>query len=421
MPTVLQDKIERHITDVVLARLAEEPVVVLHGARTVGKSTLVQDVARDLGVEVIDLDDLDARAAVDADPAFFVAGPSPIVIDEYQRVGALLDAIKAELNRDLRAGRYLLTGSTRYASSPRIAQSLAGRVHVLTIWPLSQGELAGVRETFLDQLLEDSNALVSPTRASTTRDEYARRMLAGGYPLALARSDDRSRSRWFRDYVGLVVEKDVLEISKVRQREHLPRFLERLASQTAQVLNVSEAARVVGIDPDAASSYLRLLEAVFLVHRLPAWGRTLARRVAGSPKIHIADSGLASNLLGITVERLESKDPAILTEFGHVAETFGVNEILKQASWRDDHVRFGHFRTHEHVEVDLVVEVEDHRVAAVEFKAAGSVRSRDAAGLEYLRGRLGSRFAGGAVVYLGQRSYALSDRVCVVPLERLWM
>jgi hypothetical protein len=130
--------IARHLQPVIAQRLAEEPVVILTGARTVGKSTLLTTYSQNHGVPVTDLDDIATRRAVVADPTLFASGRAePVCLDEFQHVPVLLDAIKAELNRDLRPGRFLLTGSTRYGTIPRASQSLTGRAHVMTLWPLS--------------------------------------------------------------------------------------------------------------------------------------------------------------------------------------------------------------------------------------------------------------------------------------------
>lgn len=371
---------------------------------------------------MLDLDDLAVRDAVASDPAYFVAGPSPVLIDEFQHVPELLDAIKAELNRDLRPGRFVLTGSTRYFTLPRAAQSLTGRVHVMDLWPLSQGEIEQRKESFLARLITEPARILTRKRPSLDRRDVSLRILTGGFPLALRRSSDASRGRWFADYVRLIIERDVLDLRRVRQREVLPLLLRRLASQTGQVLNMSKAAREVrgGLDSGVAEDYAKLLEAVFLLHRLPAWGRTLRARVGALPKLHLTDTGLASHLLGITRKGLESRDPSVLTEFGHLVETFAVNEVLKQAAWSDEEIRFGHFRTHDGDEVDLIAERTDGRVAAVEVKASGRIRSDDFRGLRILREATADRFLGGVVLYLGERSYRAEDRIQVVPMERLW-
>jgi uncharacterized protein len=417
---VLDAPVPRRLERVVLRLLAEEPVVAMHGARTVGKSTLLGRIGEQFDREPIDLDDLGTRAAVEADPPLFVAGPSPVLIDEYQHVPAVLDAIKAELNRDLRAGRFLLTGSTTYEALPRTAQSLTGRLHRVTVWPLSQGEIAGVEETFVEQLLNDPAALVTSSRSETERGEYIDRVVRGGLPLALQRPTAAARSRWFADYVTLVVERDVLDVSRVRQRAALPRLLRQLAAQTGGVLSIAAAARRAQIEPSTAENYTQLLESAFLIHRLPAWGRTLRGRVTATPKLHLVDSGLAAALSRLTPDRLAGRDAASLTEFGHLLETFAVNEILKQTTWLHAPVDAGHFRTKDGAEVDLVLERTDGAVVAIEVKAGSVVRDSDAAGIRVLRTALGGAFHAGVVLYLGDRTYPLDDQIWALPLARLW-
>ncbi len=267
--------------------MGEEPVIVLQGPRAVGKSTLLRGLGASLGREVVDLDDLDTRGAVGADPALFVRGEAPVLIDEFQHVPELLDAIKAELNRGSEPGRFVLTGSTRYATLPLAAQALTGRAHRMDVLPLSQGEIAEVREDFAEVLMSDPGALVGQSAPVTTREEYISRVVAGGFPMALARGRPADRARWFDDYLELVIERDVLELTRVRQRRQLPLLLAQLASQTAQMLNIAKAAKAIGMDKSTAESYTKLLETVFLIQRLPAWGTTLASRVAAAPKVHL--------------------------------------------------------------------------------------------------------------------------------------
>ncbi|MGI8535708.1 MAG: ATP-binding protein, partial [Mycobacteriales bacterium] len=207
----------RRLEGLVPRLMADEPVVVLAGARTVGKSTLLARLAQSTGATVLDLDDLTTRALVRDDLSFYVNGPSPVLVDEFQHLPELLDAIKATLNVDPRPGRFLLTGSTRYSALPRAAQSLTGRVHVETVWPLSQVELAGGRGTFVARLLDETSSLPHRHPAHADHEEYARRVLAGGLPAALRRTAGRPRSRWYEDYVALVVERDVLDVRDLRQ------------------------------------------------------------------------------------------------------------------------------------------------------------------------------------------------------------
>ena len=414
----LRSIVDRRLSAIIEERLTDEPAIGLQGARSVGKSTLLRAVADRAGAPVIDLDDLDQRAAVVNDPMLFARGPQPVCIDEFQHVPEILDAIKAELNVRLAPGRFVLTGSTRYEGIPRAAQSLTGRLHLLTVWPLSQGEIDGTHERFVATLLHDPGALATGT-TTTTREEYISRILAGGLPVALQRTGT-ARARWFDDYVRLVIDRDVVELSRVRQRELLPRLLAGLASQTGQILRITNAARAIGLEPSTAENYTRLLETVFLVHRLPAWGRTLRARAVASPKVHVVDTGLAGRLMGLTDTKLARNDPAALTEFGHLVETFCVNEILKQISWIDDTHTVGHWRTHDGTEVDLVIEAADGTITGIEVKASGRVTGADTAGLRALRQTLGTSFRAGLVLHLGAHAYALDDRIHAVPVDRLW-
>lgn len=422
MDDVDRGLLARHLQKVLDEVLRDEPVVILTGARTSGKSTLLDTLAKLHDVTVLDLDDLETRRAVQADPGLFVAAdrPTPVCIDEFQHVPLLLDAIKSELNRDLRPGRYVLTGSTRYSALPTASQSLTGRAHVVTMWPLSQGEITQRRETALDLLLADPRELITSAPSSTTRTDYERIVLGGGFPLALARDPGRSRDRWFRDFVSLVVERDVLEIQKIRQREVMPQVLRRLASQTGQVVNVANIADSVGLDATTTRSYLGLLEAVFLIHRLEPFTRSAAHRAIRSAKAHIVDTGLAAYLTGLTQQKLSERLPSVMTQFGHLVETFTVNELMKQAGWAQQEARFSHFRTRDQQEVDLVIESMSGSVTAIEVKASGTVADQDFAGMRLLRDKLGESFTGGVVVNLGQRSYTYEDRMHVFPLDRLW-
>lgn len=412
---------ERRLAAVLFDRLSEEPTVVLNGPRTVGKSTLLGACAQRLGRTVIDCDDPATRAAVRNDPGRFVEGAGPIFIDEFQHVPELLDAIKAELNRDLSPGRFVLAGSTRYSTLPQAGQSLTGRVDIIDVLPLAQMEIDGnVAEPFVHRLLADGISATDVARSTTSRHEYAQRVTSGGMPVALRRPPGRSRSRWYSNYLDLVIERDVIELSRVRQREMLPRLLGQLAARSGQVLNIATSAQAVGMEKSSAENYLRLLEAVFLIQRLPAWGTTLGSRVARQPKVHMVDAGVMAWLLGLTPEKISRSDPATLTDYGHLIETFAVGEILKQISWWDSPVAAGHFRTAAGDEVDLVIERDDGDVIAFEIKSGSRVHGEDLRGIRALRTRLGDRLIAAVLLYTGDLAFTHEEGALVVPLDALW-
>ncbi|WP_341953172.1 DUF4143 domain-containing protein [Salinibacterium sp. TMP30] len=305
--------------------MTEEPVVLLEGPSSVGKSTLLKSLADAHNAEVIDLDDLATRDAVLADPGLFMAGTPPVCVDEHQKAPLVLDAIKAQLNKSTRPGRFLLAGSTRHCALPQTAQSLTGRLNRITIYPLAQAEIEGHTSSLVATLFSSPATAIQAPTPKTTRDEYIQRIAHGGLPMAL--------------------ERDARELSNIRQSAMLPRLLGRLTSQTAQVLNIASAAADI----------------------------TLDERIAATPKLHIIDSGVAARLLRLTPEKLARRDATSLTEFGHLLETFVVGELQREASWMDGIAGIGHWRTHDHDEVDLVIERDDGAIIAFEVKAGSRV------------------------------------------------
>ncbi len=411
---------DRRILEVLRALAEDEPVVALHGPRAVGKSTLLREFAQERGNEVLDLDDPGTLEVVLANTGAAVEGATPLCIDEYQKALDILDALKARLNREgAQPGTAVLTGSTRHDAIPRTAQALTGRLHLLTILPLSQGEIDGQREDLLIALRADPATAVAAHRTSTTtRGDYVERVMAGGFPMALRRQG-AARSRWFDNYVRLSVERDSVELSRVRQRQVLRLLLDRLAGQTGQILNVAAAAAAVGAHRQTIDGYVRLLEDLFLIQTLPAWGKTLRARAAKLPKVHLVDSGLAAWLRGSSSTKLASLDPTHLSEFGHLLETFVVGELRKQLSWFDEPVHLGHWRV-DNDEVDAVVEFHDGRVLGFEVKANERVSGKDLRGMRKLRDALGDRFVAGVAFSTGTRSYTFEDRLHVLPIDRLW-
>ena len=216
---ILDSFVPRRVSGLLKDLVKVEPVIALHGPRSVGKSTVLRGFAAESGSSVLDLDDVEVREAVAGNLSSVAGGPAPVCVDEYQRVPDILDALKARLNREgSLPGTAVITGSTRQDALPATAQALTGRLHSLTIWPLSQGELAGVRENLLEGLARDPAAMVAQAPASTTtRADYVERVCAGGLPLALRRTG-AARARWFDDFVRASIERDALELSRIRER-----------------------------------------------------------------------------------------------------------------------------------------------------------------------------------------------------------
>ena len=283
----------RHATDALLDALHDTPVVYLQGARQTGKSTLVRAVAeRQHPAQYLTLDTAAVLAAALNDPEGFLAGlERPVVIDEVQRAPALALAIKAAVDSDRRPGQFLLTGSASVMSLPALSDSLAGRMELHTLWPFSQGELADVRETFVDRVFAER--LVTPDTVPNTEKSLVDRVCTGGYPEIRTRRSHARRQAWFDSYVDAILQRDVRELANIERLSELPRLLALLASRAGELLNFADLARTLGIPQTTLKRYMTLMEMTFLVRLLPAWFSNLREAPRESPQAAVGRHGAA--------------------------------------------------------------------------------------------------------------------------------
>lgn len=405
----------RHLSRALAAALADTPVVLLHGARQVGKTTLARFTAVPSAYRYLTLDDPAVLGAAESDPDSFVTGlGGPVVIDEVQRVPDLFRAIKASVDRDRSPGRFLLTGSANVMLLPRAAESLAGRMEIITLWPLSQGEIEGRRETFINAVFS-----AQPARRLRTGERsppIAARIVRGGFPEAASRADDARRQAWFASYTTAVLQRDVRDVSRVENLGVLPRLLATLAARTSGILNAADISRSLGLPATTLARYMTLLEATFLVATVPAWTANLGLRLVKSPKLVVTDTGLGAALLGADRSRLAA-DPHLL---GQLLESFVVMELRKQSGWSAPKVTIGHFRTHTGAEVDVVLEAADGRVVGIEVKAGAGVSAGDFRGLRVLAEQCGRKFVGGYVLHGGEEVVPFGKDLWAAPVSCLW-
>jgi predicted AAA+ superfamily ATPase len=402
--------IRRHIGANLTAAIGDTPVVLLVGARQTGKSTIARTLVPKN--RYVTLDDATTLASAKADPTAFVEQFDTLVaIDEVQRVPELFLAMKAVVDRRRRPGRFLLTGSANVLMIPRIADSLVGRMEILTLWPLSQGEIARREEGFLDVLSGD-RLPSAPLR--TGRMGILDRVLRGGYPVAYRRDETRRRA-WFGSYVTGVLQRDIRDLANIEGLTALPRLLALLAAQTSGLLNLASINNAVGISYTTLQRYMSLLQTTFLIRTVPAWSKNLGKRATKTPKVLFGDTGLAASLLGFSRTRLET-DQGV---FGRLFENFVTMELVKQASWHPKRPEVFHFRSQKGAEVDVVLEV-DGRIIGVEVKAAENLSGDDFRGLSILEDMVGRRFHRGIVLYTGKRILPFGQRLHAVPASALW-
>jgi len=233
LPTYIDRYAQRRLEDA----LADTPVVLVHGPRQCGKTTLVQHLGKAQGYAYYSFDDEAVLAAASEDPVGFIAGlPERVILDEIQRAPELFASIKLAVDRDRSPGRFILTGSANILLLPRLSDSLAGRMEIIRLHPLSRCELTGHESSFIEMLFAGD---VEPYRADRLGGGIAEIVAAGGYPAALARSTVARRWAWYRDYVETIIQRDVWELARIRGLEILPDLLVMSAAQSAQLFNLS--------------------------------------------------------------------------------------------------------------------------------------------------------------------------------------
>jgi len=407
--------LERYLRPLVEEALADTPAVLLVGARQTGKTTLVRLLAeRRPGTAYLTMDDATVLDSAQTDPEGLLAGlPPHVVIDEVQRAPGLLLAMKSVIDLDRKPGRFLLTGSADVLAMPRVAESLAGRMEVATLWPLSQGEMSGQRECFVDTLFAGE---LPAFRGETGTNEILDRILRGGFPEAVARDRASRRRAFFDGYATTLVQRDVRDIADIERPAALRRLLQLISVRTGSMLNRAELGRTLGLPVSTLERYLAILQTLFLTQEVPAWASNRGKRLVRAPKVHVVDSGLAASLAGMGAELLR-RDRTLQ---GPLLESFVAAELRKQISWSEAHPSLFHYRTHAGQEVDLVLEDARGRVVGIEVKSAASASASDFQGLRTLAETAGKAFVQGIVLYLGSAKVPFGPHLSALPLDALW-
>ena len=417
----------RYIQRNVIDALTYSPVVLIQGPRQCGKTTIAlkflksedetetTEISLQLKLQrYITFDDVTEREKVQMDPvAYLNSLPERVIFDEIQKAPQLLEAIKIEVDRNRVPGRFLLTGSCHVLQLESISDSLAGRMHIITLNPLAQCEIEGSQPDLLNALLNNQFRI---GRYCEFESPYVRRIIIGGYPTAVKLSSEKRRSKWYEDYSLSMIERDLQEITRFQRINNLPKLLKYAAVNTSSLLNTNSLAAPLEESRPTIAKFLTLLERIFLLERLPAWHSNRNKRLVKSPKLHMMDTGLAAAILRVNSNSLQN-DPNL---HGRLLETFVLKELQRQASWHDSRLSFSHFRNHDGLEVDIVIESDSLTVVGVEVKSAKSVNNHDFRGLRKLAALTGERFIGGIVLYDGPTCRQFEKNLFAVPIRSLW-
>lgn len=391
--------------------LADTPVVLIGGPRQSGKTTLARQLAA--GRAFLTLDNEPTLLAAQADPVGLVRSHDAMVIDEIQRAPGLLLAIKESVDVDRRPGRFLLTGSANLMTLPLVADSLAGRIENQVLLPLSQSEMLGVEgcRDWIDQVF--AGRVPHP---ASGREVIAERVLRGGYPDALTRATPRRRQAWARQYIDMLLRRDIRDLARLDKVEHLPRLLAMLAQVSGQLCNFTQLGGHIGLDHKTVGKYLAVFEQLFLMQRVPAWSGNRLSRLVKTPKLQFIDSGLLAALLEVS----EISPIHHRARYGQLLESFVFGELLKHCTWSDRRYAMCFYRDKSQREVDFVLEDAMGKLIGIEVKAAASIGGADFAGLRQLAAMTADRFAAGIVLYDGDATLPFGPQFWAVPIGTLW-
>ena len=398
----------RLVDDALVERLRVMPAVVLTGARQTGKSTLVEQLVPGKR-RYLSLDEFDMRDAARRDPEALLGGREPITVDEIQREPGLMSAIKRAIDRDRRAGRFLLTGSANLLLMRQVSESLAGRASYLTLWPMTRREQLGLGQAgrWEDLLATPDTEWRELLMAEDgTEEDWQALALRGGFPTpALELTTPAQRAIWFDGYVRTYLERDLQDISSISALPDFRRLMQAACLRVGQLLNQTELGRDVGLPQPTVHRWLNLLETSHLLVRLPAYAVNRTKRLIKSARIFWGDTGVAMHL-GATA-------PA-----GAHLENVVLHDLL---AWRDarvERVELAYWRTTIGEEVDFVIEA-GGRLLPIEVKTTTKPRLADCTHLRTFREEYGRKARAGLLLHTGRTVEWLAPDVLAVPWWRV--
>lgn len=394
--------LKRSIESLIQTALSISPIVLLKGARQVGKSTL----STQLKLHYVVLDDISVRISVKEDPIGFIQRlPKPACIDEIQKAPELLEALKLYVDANRRNGDFLLTGSANILDMKAAKDTLAGRIIELELFPLSLKEKSNdAQSNCIDLLFAqqfDSKRLAY--------QEIVDQIIRGGYPEALKLSTPMERRLWFSSYISTYVERDARDLAELRDIDSYFRFLNIIAPRSTQMLNKSDLAKEVGVRIETIENYLTILEQTFQVKMVRPYFENIGKQFVKSPKVYLNDTGLMSYLLKITSP--ESFEESSYK--GALVETLVCNELFKHLGFTETSTDIYHYRTNDKKEIDFILKRKD-TIIAIEVKASMSVGKEDFKHIRDYQKNSKNKVVG-IVLYMGEHLLPFGEECIALP------
>lgn len=413
--------VERKIKSSIIRGLENSRIILINGPRQCGKTTLVKQIAGEMGMQYITLDDPRKLDLAKNDPENFISHYKyPLVIDEIQYAPELIPYLKQSVDNINQKGMYLLTGSSDFYKSVKITESLAGRMLHYVLNNFSVTEINGYKENVIDLLFDpDITGLKYFTEKQNNKDykDVLQRIIIGGFPEIQEINDD-IRKIWFESYINARILKDVEAFFDIRRENKIYDLLQLLAGQNANLINNNSLSKIMKLDFKTVQKYILVLESMFLIKQVSSFSRNVNKNVIKQKKIHFTDTGLAASILNINLNSLIDNDRNMLGQF---LENFVFTELLKENSFSRNRANIFHFRDLHKNEVDFILENHENRVLALEVKAKSIIRQKDLSGVFSFAKALKSKPFRIYVFYSGNELMPIANRenldVYLVPMK----
>ncbi|MFI3242471.1 MAG: ATP-binding protein [Alphaproteobacteria bacterium] len=406
------EKYARWATPVVQRALKNRRVLIISGARQVGKSTLTkQAIIEDATFRTLDSTKL-LNVAFDDPTGFLTHNEKTLVIDEIQKAPHLLPEIKIVVDNNNSPGQFVLTGSADVMALPEVKESLAGRVKNLKLRGLTQGEIEAKQPNFVEKVLKKD--LSSQIRGFSKKD-VLQRALRGGYPEAIIKSE-KERREWYKDYVISLLTHDLKDISNIKRHDELKKVLYTLSAWSSKYMDISGICSKCGLSKPTLNEYMGLIEKLYLCERVYPWTKSDYDRVGRTEKIFITDTGLMSSVLDWNYESTNLD----ADRYGKLIETFVFNELSAQVDLDID-LSLNHYRDREGREIDFIIENNQGDIIGVEVKGGSNINKDDFKHLKWFKENLAKdkRFIG-IVLYSSEDTLPFGEDMLAVPTAALW-
>lgn len=396
--------LKRSLEPILKTALKISPIVLLKGARQVGKSTLALSLCENYTV----LDDVSTRVSAKNDPNLFIKNlKKPVCIDEIQKAPELLESLKLYIDTSRHNGDFLITGSANILDMKQTKDTLAGRVIEVDLFPLSAKEREGkADENIIDKLFAQAFDVTVKNHHDMLDD-----IIRGGYPESLKLETPLEKKLWFASYVSTYIERDARDLAELRDIDSFFRFLHVIAPRSTTMLNKSDLAKEVGVRVETIENYLSILEQTFQIKLVRPYFENIGKQFVKSPKLYLNDTGVASYFLGInSLESLETSHYK-----GALIETFVCNELLKHISFASQPTSLFHYRTNDKREIDFILK-QNSRIIAIEVKSSSKVDTSDFKHIIDFQ-KSCSLDVFGVVFYMGENVLWINERCVAVPFS----